>query len=142
MWKLVSNVALIVLLLATGCAPRSGTGDVGIYGVYQVAGTAGDVTPPPATLEVSRSSRYRFCRATRCVGGRWSLQLLKAGDGRITFHGADVEAYVLALSTAAEGRSEIDERRGIQGAVDLDWSSGPSGTQIPLYIGDIAFVKR
>lgn len=132
---------LLALVLATGgCAHR----DDGLYGSYAIAGEAGGVQPPaPATLEITRPDRYRFCHAERCASGTFRLlPVPNAAEGRITLVGAAVETYVRSVSKAAYGESDIDRQRGTQGLVDLDYRTDGAGATIPLGVGDIAFVRR
>lgn len=132
-------LALAALLEATGCT----TGRTALYGSYVAYGPASEVATPPVTLELTRPDRYRFCDAGRCTAGRFTLLPVPAADnGRITFQGPAVEAYARSVSAAAFGPSEAERQRGVRGAIDLSYSTGPVGAQISLGAGDAAFVKR
>ena len=132
---------LLALALA---APFAGCsrGDVDLYGRYEATGEAQGRTAPAATLDIERPDRYRFCHAGRCEAGRFTLQRLDPGEGRITLHGPAVEAYALTLSTQAYGVSETAKQRGVQGLIDLSYTTGLFGAEISLGPGDTAFRKR
>ena len=134
-----SPAALIVLLvLQCACARHQPF----LYGSYKITGQAGRLTvAPSATLEIAHPNIYTFCEAGRCTRGK--LELLPVPDpahGRVTFMGAQMEAFVLALSLAAYGPGEPEWRRRPQG--QLDYTSDLLGTEIPLGVGDLAFVKQ
>ena len=130
----------VILLFAAGCAHDKPN----LYGSYEIVGQAGGVSAAPvATLEIVRPDRYSFCQAGHCSAGKYTLlPIPSAAHGRITFAGAQVEDFVLGVSAAAYGQSDVARQRGKQGFIDLDYTLSKSGTEIQLGVGDIAFIKR
>lgn len=126
-----------MIAVLTACSHRSG----GLPGKYEVAGRAGEVVPPLATLQLSKDQTYPFCDRGGCAVGRWAVQPgSDRCEGRITFVGPAVEAYALALSRSAYGESPARRQRGLQQEIDLSYSACTAPAEITL-AGDAAFVK-
>jgi hypothetical protein len=128
--------AVFLLALAmTACAGDRSE----LFGRYEVKGEAQD-----ATLELSEPNRYRFCQGGRCAVGEFSFGAdLGGGAGRITFTGPELERYALALHERLYGPSDVHKQRGVQGAIDMNYSVDALGARIHIEPGsDTAFVKR
>jgi hypothetical protein len=128
------GAALLLALSMSACAGDRSE----LFGRYRVQGEAQD-----ATLELTEPNRYRFCQGERCAVGEFSFGAdLGGGAGRITFKGPEFERYTLALHERLYGPSEVQRQRGIQGAIEMNYSVDSFGAQIHVEPGsDTAFVK-
>lgn len=132
------SLASLVLLLS-GCAPKSLGGQAALYGSYAMQGPAMEAVPA-VTLKIERS-RYTFCRPAGCAAGKWTARPENACDGRITFAGPELEAFARDLATAS-GPDPVWTQRGLWKEIEMDYNACQARARITLGTGDAAFVKR